>query len=288
MVDEKIAKKTLFEAKEFSLFKTHFASKAEKVSQRDFRLSINTPHKLDWTPGQFVMLRWGQHLIGRPFAIVDWQEGDGGFVLEIWVRRLGAATEELFCFAEKGRPCEVTLPLGTSLPSAFLKRESKVLFVSGGVGAASVLPVWRQRRALGCSSDFWIHGERAWNDFDASLGCDVLCLEDSKGATRGFVQGRVTAALDSSKLGSISHVLCCGPTPMLQALSSALEAMPMLAKLPCYLGLEEKMGCGIGLCFSCSVKTTEGMQRCCMEGPWFERKKIVNHFTFRGGRPDVS
>ena len=61
-------------------------------------------------------------------------------------------------------------------------------------------------------------------------------------------------------------VLSCGPTPMLRALKAVVEK----ANLPCYVSLEERMGCGIGACLVCVCDMTNGKKsRVCKDGPVF-------------------
>ena len=41
------------------------------------------------------------------------------------------------------------------------------------------------------------------------------------------------------------------------------------------LSLEARMGCGFGACMGCSIKTTNGPQRVCKEGPIFPAKEVI-------------
>jgi len=38
--------------------------------------------------------------------------------------------------------------------------------------------------------------------------------------------------------------------------------------------VETRMGCGLGGCFSCTIKTSDGMKRVCRDGPVFELRDI--------------
>ena len=67
-------------------------------------------------------------------------------------------------------------------------------------------------------------------------------------------------------------VLSCGPLPMLRALKTALEGRD----IPCYVSLEERMGCGIGACLVCVCEKTNGEHaRVCKDGPVFEIGEVV-------------
>ena len=67
-------------------------------------------------------------------------------------------------------------------------------------------------------------------------------------------------------------VLACGPTPMLRALKAVAER----ENLPCYISLEERMGCGIGACLVCVCDLTNGKKaRVCKDGPVFNANEVV-------------
>ena len=252
----------------------------KQVSERDYFVDFSLPFYHSWTPGQFLMLQWGAHIIGRPFAILDWNKvSSTESVLKLWFRVLGQGTKDLAAFLKSNSEVHLTLPLG-KVP-AELTQSSRLLFISGGVGAASVWPMIIERSRLG-HEDFWVHGERDLGSLAAGLDPDLVYIEDVAGAHK---KGRVTTlfedplALAPHKLDDFDALVCCGPSPMLQALQKFSANLNKV----CYLGLEEKMACGLGLCFSCSVKTDVGMQRCCLEGPWFNSKSLLNHFEFRQG-----
>ena len=77
-------------------------------------------------------------------------------------------------------------------------------------------------------------------------------------------------------------VYCCGPEPMMHAVSKVTTS----ASIPCWLSLETPMACGIGICFSCvtRVRTTEGWdyRRVCVEGPVFDAAELVWEDISRG------
>ncbi len=72
--------------------------------------------------------------------------------------------------------------------------------------------------------------------------------------------------------------MACGPDPMLRA----VERLARERDLPCWLSLEELMGCGGGICNGCPVPTCpEGPlgswpnAKCCVEGPVFSTEQIT-------------
>jgi dihydroorotate dehydrogenase electron transfer subunit len=74
-------------------------------------------------------------------------------------------------------------------------------------------------------------------------------------------------------MGDNVEVFTCGPEPMLKSLRTLLEK----EKVPCQVLVEERMACGLGLCFGCVIETideAEPFRRVCKEGPVFDLWQI--------------
>ena len=69
----------------------------------------------------------------------------------------------------------------------------------------------------------------------------------------------------------LSTIYACGPRLMLKEIS----AISKQYKIPAQVSLEEHMACGIGACLGCVVKTKNGFQRVCKEGPVFDAQEII-------------
>ncbi|MGA2110324.1 MAG: dihydroorotate dehydrogenase electron transfer subunit, partial [Syntrophorhabdales bacterium] len=68
-------------------------------------------------------------------------------------------------------------------------------------------------------------------------------------------------------------VFACGPEPMFVSLRDLLKD----ERIPCQVLLEERMACGLGVCFGCVRKTldeAEPYKRVCKEGPVFDLWQI--------------
>jgi dihydroorotate dehydrogenase electron transfer subunit len=111
-------------------------------------------------------------------------------------------------------------------------------------------------------------------DFKPLVRGSLLATEDGSAGYRGFV----TRPLEEY-LGRHSDkkylLMVCGPWAMLRA------AVELAGKYghPCLVSMENRMGCGLGVCLGCCilVKGTghEAYQRVCTEGPVFWADKIV-------------
>ncbi len=78
---------------------------------------------------------------------------------------------------------------------------------------------------------------------------------------------------DIEKL-NIDGIFACGPLPMLKKVKELAEKSNIYTQI----SLEEKMGCGIGVCLGCAVKykteTEDTFVRVCKEGPVFNAKDV--------------
>jgi dihydroorotate dehydrogenase electron transfer subunit len=41
------------------------------------------------------------------------------------------------------------------------------------------------------------------------------------------------------------------------------------------VSLEVRMGCGVGVCYGCTVKTKSGLKQVCKDGPIFELNELL-------------
>ena len=65
-------------------------------------------------------------------------------------------------------------------------------------------------------------------------------------------------------------VYACGPKPMLAALSKITKRL----KIETQVSLDAYMACGMGACLGCAVKTKEGYELVCKDGPVFDAREI--------------
>ncbi len=91
----------------------------------------------------------------------------------------------------------------------------------------------------------------------------------------GFFAGTVVqlleAWLSTQKERNGIVIYGCGPIPMLKALAKFASAN----NLHCQVSLEERMGCGVGICFGCSIPIKDGGYKlCCLDGPVFDASEV--------------
>ncbi len=100
----------------------------------------------------------------------------------------------------------------------------------------------------------------------------AIALETpSQGFFAGTVVQLLEAWLNCQPTLDKTVVYGCGPAPMLRALAELTHRY----QLPCQVSMEERMGCGIGICFGCPIPVKDGSYRlCCTDGPVFEAEEI--------------
>ena len=217
--------------------------------------------------GQFFMLRAysSQKLLARPISVFNVEIlGEENFAkIEFLILLKGQGTKEL-CALKEGDRVELLGPCGNSFPRP--AQGANICIIGGGVGvapvagfASSLLEESYDFYASFKSGSYGLQNIRAKNL--------VITTDDGSQGVHGMISAVITA--DYLKAKKYSAVYACGPEPMLRYIQSACEK----ANTQCYLSLEQKMACGMGVCLGCTVQTVEGYKRCCKDGPVFAGKK---------------
>ena len=241
--------------------------KNERIAQNIYAVTFDLGEKPQVRAGQFGdILVGGTHLLRRPIAVC---KVDGTQVTYCYQIK-GEGTKKLATMGV-GTRLNVLMPLGNGF---FVEEnEKKVALVGGGVG---VFPLVSVVREYGASKD--ISAYIGYRNKDAVCGVEefekakkfVGVTDDgSYGEKMNAVQA---FAADLKKDNRPDVVLACGPTPMLRALKALVDE----ENLPCYVSLEERMGCGIGACLVCVCDLTNGKKaRVCKDGPVFNANEVV-------------
>ena len=216
--------------------------------------------------GQFVDIAVPGQFLRRPISVCD-VEGD---VLTLIYKVVGDGTRKMSQL-QAGATLNVLTCLGNGYNLE--KAGDKPLLVGGGVGVPPLYYLAKQLRAAGKTVrvilGFNTQEEVFFEDEFRRLGCEVqvTTVDGSYGA-----KGYVTAALpfeggpEGSKRASF-YYYACGPLPMLRALMRAAGTNGEVS-------MEERMGCGFGICVGCTIETKNGYKRVCKEGPVFEVEEL--------------
>ncbi len=236
-------------------------------------------------PGQFVMLRTsddGHPLLRRPFSVYRSypahhpEKRKRGHLLILY-KLVGQGTRKMAAFG-KGMKVSLIGPLGNGFTLPPLPSSAPAILIGGGVGMASLAALSAAPR----SGPLYVFiGGKTRND--------ILCEEDFRGlkrstlfiATEDGSRGRkgMVVPLFLSEMKRFDpdqpcHVYICGPEKMVFTLSSEIKSDKWMIQA----SMEARMGCGIGACWGCVIKTTDPKtpyQRVCQSGPVFRLEEIL-------------
>jgi len=263
-----------------------------QMARNTWRMRLKCPEiARQILPGQFFMVRLAGRsdpLLGRPFALYDVHGNDPPDSLDFGYVVVGKMTS-LLESVRPGDAVELWGPLGNGFP---LPPAGHLAIVAGGIGQTPFLAVVREalkRRTYGLPARHvkesperitLCYGVRSKQylagveEFERE-GIDVrIATDDGSAGHHGFVTDLLRQLLEGHT--PPSAVYCCGPEPMMHAVSR----LTVSAKVPCWLSLETPMACGFGACFSCVTKVrqddgTWDYRRVCVEGPVFPANQIV-------------
>lgn len=211
--------------------------------------------------GQFVEIALDGLYLRRPISVCNYDEGE----LTIIYKVVGKGTDLMSQMAE-GTQLDVLTGLGNGFDTEH--ECNKPLLVGGGVGVPPLYRLTRDLIARGKEVTvvlgFNTESEIFYAEEFEALGAKViLATADGSVGVKGFV----TEAIRESGVEA-DYFYSCGPLPMLKALCNSLEISGEVS-------LEERMGCGFGICMGCSIHTTNGAKRVCKDGPVFKKEEVV-------------
>lgn len=232
-------------------------------------------------PGQFVDILCDS-LLRRPISIYSVDRENG--IFRLGIRIVGSGTAFL-ATKEEGDEISVLGPLGKGFN---LSGTKKCIIAGGGIGIFPLIFVLQEARSLGIET-ISVCGFRSKED--------SFLLDEIKSLSDNFIFssdcgdmdfcGNAVDALNTIDLKD-STIFTCGPAPMLRGVSR----IAIDKDIPCQVSLEERMGCGTGICLVCACKIKASgenadcsfsdtvsndfdYRRCCKDGPVFDAKEVI-------------
>ena len=212
-------------------------------------------------PGQFVELSLEGFFLRRPISVCNYDEG----TLTLIYKVVGKGTAQMANLTQ-GTKLSALTGLGNGFNDSV--DCSSALLVGGGVGVPPLYRLARNLIAQGKSVTVVLGFNTAsevfyQSEFEALGAKVIVATADGSAGCKGFV----TDAIAQNNIEA-EYFYSCGPLPMLRALTTALD-------IPGEISLEERMGCGFGICMGCSIQTASGPKRVCKEGPVFKKEEIL-------------
>ncbi len=220
-------------------------------------------------PGQFVMLtisNENEPFLPRPLSVADTNKDS----LRLIYRVIGKGTR-LLPEQKAGRFLSLLGPLGKAVKPV---KNKKIALCAGGLG---IVPLLGLTKKMSRDNELTLY-------FGARNKKELILLKEFKPicekiyiATDDGSQGKkglVTDLLFSNIKPDTQYLYAAGPMPMLKRISNFQFR---ISNLKLFGFLEERMGCGCGICFGCGVKKRNqggGYVRTCTDGPVFNLKEI--------------
>ncbi len=233
-------------------------------------------------PGQFISIAVQAQgtLLRRPFSIARvTRQGATAGTIDVVFDAHGPGTQWL-TQVELHDTVDVIGPLGNGFPIP--QRNVPCLLIGGGYGVAPLFYLARELADRQFRVDMIVgaaDGERLLNPIEAK-SLSVTATFTTEDGSYGTV-GRVTDVMDEVIAASGSGVVyACGPNPMLSAVSQRCAELGV----PVQVAVEERMACGIGICFTCTmpVRSKDGtvmMRRTCIDGPVLNGARVAWELT---------
>lgn len=219
-------------------------------------------------PGQFVMVSCGcgqERLLRRPFSIHRVDENSVSLLFAV----VGGGTEWL-AKRQKGEKLDILGPLGNGFRLPILP--ASLLLVAGGLGIAPLSFLAQMALQKGHQVTL-LYGVRTASQLvPIELLPDNLQLlistEDGSSGEKGLV-----SSLIPSFAKQADRIYACGPLPMYRTISEVCS-QDFIDK-PVQISLEVRMGCGLGFCYACTIKTRQGLKQVCKDGPVFNLDDVI-------------
>ncbi len=219
-------------------------------------------------PGQFLHIGCGDVVsmpLRRPISICDVQDDAVRFIYEA----KGRGTKAL---SEQTGALDILGPVGNGFTIA-PETYKKPAVIGGGIGVYPMLYLTKQLSSaaayLGFRNKSLVTLEDEFNEAANYLS---VSTDDGSYGNHGFALDCLKKDFADQKFDII---YACGPKGMLKA----IQAFAKEVGVPCQISLEERMGCGIGACLTCSCEThDEGAgkyKRVCRNGPVFWAEEVV-------------
>lgn len=213
-------------------------------------------------------------LLRRPMSIYRIDTGQGR--LEFLYKIVGAGTRTLASLGS-GDTLNIFGPLGKGF--GFGGEHRHVVQLARGVGLATLAPVAEAAGAAGIRTTA-ILSARSPDllmsvDHLKSAGAEVIAVTDSEGnSSVGHVEGLLRGLVEDQ---GADFLVTCGSNRLLML----AQKLGKEYGIPGEVALEQRMGCGIGMCFACvrEFRDAQGevsYRRVCWDGPVFDIQEALS------------
>ncbi len=217
------------------------------------------------SPGQFVMVRCGDCVLPRPLSLHQVRDGQIALFFTAWEEGRGTIW---LSQRRIGDNVELLGPLGNGF--AIKSTSRNLLLVAGGIGIAPLVFLTQEAARRGHAVKLLQGVSTASQLYPGHLlPSEIEFLTAAEDGTAGE-RGMITDFLPDY-IGWADQVFACGPVAMYRAM--ATQAVRQTKSVQ--VSLEVRMGCGVGGCYGCTIKTRQGLKQVCKDGPVFDLDDIL-------------
>ncbi len=245
--------------------------KVNKIKDDVFVLSFESPFLAkNSSPGQFLHIKIIGTILRRPFSI-HYIQANQVYVL---FRIRGRGTKILSGY-EPGDKLSIIGPLGSGF--CWSPAPAENILVAGGLGVAPLvfladkLKKTKTAVILGAKND----AEVLCLDAFKKRGCKIMvATEDGSDGHQGIATELLERVLDAQDRELAINIYSCGPEAMFKQMKKVIKRAGN-KKTNCQVSFEQFMGCGLGACCGCSIKTKSGYKKVCKDGPVFKLNEVL-------------
>lgn len=238
-------------------------------------------------PGQFLhILCGGNTYLRRPISICDVVDNRLiRFIFEVRGEGTKALSE-----VSVGERLDILGPLGSSFDVNFKDSDNadskiesdesnknidipdgEIILIGGGIG---IFPLFNLAKSLP-KKPMVMLGFRDMKsvvltgEFSTVADSVFIASDDGSVGHDGFVTDLLKNTIDSGK--KIARIYTCGPKPMMKIVADIAKEN----NIQCQISMEERMGCGVGACVTCTCTMSDGTRkRVCKDGPIFNASEV--------------
>ncbi|MCL2629716.1 MAG: FAD-binding oxidoreductase [Alphaproteobacteria bacterium] len=234
----------------------------KEISENVMEMTFRSQHIAENAkPGQFVNMAVSTDKLRRPFTISGVDSKTGAVTIRYKIVGVGT---DILANKEPGESIYCMGPLGSGFEIETGETNKHQIFIGGGMGAAFI-PF--AEKALDSYTPFHtIIGGRTRIDVEfweelTKLGVNIM-TEDGSFGDRGLVTDKLKELICLGE--KIGKIFACGPVGMMKAVYDIAKEF----NVPCEFALEAEMGCGYGVCKSCTCMGSDGQPvSICKDGP---------------------
>jgi len=220
-------------------------------------------------PGQFIMVcaSPAKCTLPRPFSV---HQVNGDYIAlfyAVWENGIGTSW---LSQRTRGETVHLFGPLGNGF--SINPNAKNLLLVAGGLGIAPLyfladraMKDGRKVRLL-----YGTANANRYPEKDLPRGVELISVtEDGAVGKKGMVTDLLPELAEAA-----DQIFVCGQMAMYRAMVLKKNELKLDGK-PVQVSLEVRMGCGLGVCYGCTVKTKAGPRQACKDGPVFNLDDVL-------------